>query len=346
MNNRMKIVEKGFNTMRALEKDVTYLKVSVSEIQDSSKNIKSKIDDVETFCVNLNDTADDLMSSKRRVDSEISSLKAKNQYLENEIHNLRQSNTQLKDLCLRIQSRSIENNLLFFGLDEALPANEDRENPEEVVRTFLKNYIEDNTVVNVECPVNVDNIKFEKVHRIGNPITARRNGRSRPMVVSFSSLHDRNRVRAAGVILNKSQKVFKIYEHFPREIEERRKILYPIAREHGDKGHKVSLVRDQLFVNHELYDIEKAKFISRQKSQTIVSDLRNRSPSRDARPSRRPPSLHERFRDRTRSPSLIRRPQSNSDRPPNQSARAIPNYARRPNTIFETPNRYTRKHGE
>jgi hypothetical protein len=335
--------------------------------------MKTQLNDVETFCVNFSDISDQMTLNNRRIFSEISDLKAKNTFLENEISDLRKSNSDLKAMCLRMQTRSMENNLLLFGLDEALPSDDQREIPEKVVRTFLKNYIQDNCVVNTECPVYTDSMKFEKVHRIGNPVTARRNGRPRPMVVTFASFTDREKVRLAGTILNKSQTEFKIYEHFPREVEEKRKILYPIARRHGEKGAKVSLIRDQLFVNDQLYDIETASFIERNRVQ--APDTRaTRSGGTGRYPPRwRPRSPRHESQERGRSPSVAKRPEGADRNPPRWRPRSpghdsqergrptsvvsqqrytqqavrrapinkgIPNYAKRVETNFETPNRF------
>jgi uncharacterized protein YsxB (DUF464 family) len=341
MNNRMKTIEKGFSKIINLQSEVTHLKTSVHGIRDTYKSISNKVDDMETFCATVSDITDDMSSHRRKIDSEISELKAKNQYLENEIHNLRQSNTQLKSMCLQVQSRSMANNLLFFGLDEAPPTDNQRENTESVLRTFLRNYIQDNEIVNAEFPVNTDSIKFEKVHRLGNPVTALRNGRRRPIVATFESFRVKEQVRLAGTVLNKSQTVFKIYEHYPREIEERRKVLYPIARKYGNTGAKVSLIRDQLYVNNELYDIDTARFIPARKADQNLDDQARRpiSPERNNIPRWRSNSLSREPIDVGR-PAQPRIPRFIQASRRLGNAKTLPNYAVPPAPNFETPNRF------
>jgi hypothetical protein len=68
------------------------------------------------------------------------------------------------------------------------------------------------------------------VKRIGDPLKAAEWHRPRPIVVSFESFCDREKVRKADILYNKSQKQIKIHEHFPREVEDRRKKMYYPAR--------------------------------------------------------------------------------------------------------------------
>ena len=46
---------------------------------------------------------------------------------------------------------------------------------------------------------------------------------------------------------------FSIREQFPREIEEKRKQLYPILKDARNKGQQARLVRDKLLINNRLY---------------------------------------------------------------------------------------------
>ena len=81
--------------------------------------------------------------------------------------------------------------------------------------------------------------------------------KSRPNVAKFEKYNDREYIRKAGIELNKKQNGFAIREHFPHEIEDRRKSLYPIAQNLAkDESNRVVLVRDKLYVNGEWFTIQ------------------------------------------------------------------------------------------
>lgn len=71
-------------------------------------------------------------------------------------------------------------------------------------------------------------------------------------------------MRKAGISLNVLKQGVKIYEHFPREVEERRKQLYPIVRRLSDQGEKVSLVRDRLYINNKQYNINNGEYTNKE----------------------------------------------------------------------------------
>ena len=73
-------------------------------------------------------------------------------------------------------------------------------------------------------------------------------------MAKFENYTDREYVRKAGIELNKRRCGFSIREHFPPEIEERRRSLYPVMRHYAkDDTNRVKLIRDKLYINGELY---------------------------------------------------------------------------------------------
>ena len=100
----------------------------------------------------------------------------------------------------------------------------------------------------------IDSIVFDRVHRLGGPKREPENN-SRPIVAKFERYIDRELIRKAGIDLNKRRNGYSIRERFPPEIEERRKPLYPVMRRYLENDqNKVSLVRDKLYINGQLYD--------------------------------------------------------------------------------------------
>ena len=76
-------------------------------------------------------------------------------------------------------------------------------------------------------------------------------------MAKFEKYNNREYIRKAGIELNKKQNGFAIREHFPHEIEDRRKLLYSIARNLvKDESNRVVLVSDKLYVNGERFTIQ------------------------------------------------------------------------------------------
>ena len=157
----------------------------------------------------------------------------------------------------------MQENLLFFGIPEPeqqrpnTVSNEENpirrpepENVEEQLRQFITSELR------LEPPESVSNIKFDRVHRLG-PIRTERNAKvnPRPIIAKFERFSDRELVRKAGMEINRNPaSKFKIREQFPKEIEDRRKMLYPAKyRLKNNPNNRVNLVRDKLYVNGRLY---------------------------------------------------------------------------------------------
>lgn len=105
----------------------------------------------------------------------------------------------------------------------------------------------------------INNIVFDRVHRIGRPSFDHTIGRNkpRPIVAKFEKYTDREFIRKEGIELNKLRKGFSVREQYPPEIEDRRRILYPAMRNYAkDERNRVALVRDKLYVNGELHTVE------------------------------------------------------------------------------------------
>eukprot|EP00105_Crassostrea_gigas_P014664 XP_011431412.1 PREDICTED: uncharacterized protein LOC105331074 [Crassostrea gigas] len=103
----------------------------------------------------------------------------------------------------------------------------DHENTEEVLRDFMARNLD------------IDHqVEFTSVHRFGK----KNKKRARPIVAKFIYQCDLDQVLKSAKKLK--EKPFQINQQFPEEIEQARKSLYPIMKEHRQKGDHVKLVRD------------------------------------------------------------------------------------------------------
>jgi hypothetical protein len=91
------------------------------------------------------------------------------------------------------------------------------------------------------------------------------------IIAQFDSFCEREQVRKAGALFNKSQTKIKIHEHFPKQIEDKRKRLYPALRKLSELKEKVVLVKDRMFVNNKPFDPDRGTYFDKHGTQRTLS---------------------------------------------------------------------------
>lgn len=89
---------------------------------------------------------------------------------------------------------------------------------------------------------------FDNVHRFGRFYR----GKDRLIVARF--LYHGDLVHVLKNAHKLQGKPYGIHEQFPKEIEDRRRLLYPIQKRCRKAGQKTKLVRDKLFIDGKLYE--------------------------------------------------------------------------------------------
>ncbi|ESO90548.1 hypothetical protein LOTGIDRAFT_164136 [Lottia gigantea] len=92
-------------------------------------------------------------------------------------------------------------------------------------------------------------------------------GKHRPIVARFIHHADLVTVKRKSYMLK--GKSYGINEQYPQVIEAKQRTLYPIMKEFREKGHKVRLIRDRLYINDILYS-ENEQF-----SDNLITDRPN-----------------------------------------------------------------------
>ena len=202
------------------------------------------------------------------VSKKVTELQASIEFAHGEIEDIKKENVELKkqvkDMCRKVdqltdekgrvtakiidlQARSMRDNLLFFGIHE----EEEKEDCEQLLKAALYHHLK----------INAQEIQFARVHRIGRKIR----GKTRPIVAKFERFKERqmvrdaffdhlNKVKKRNEESGKQEKVqIGIAEQFPAEVQQKRKSLIPKMKEAKNEGKKVKLVRDQLYINGQLF---------------------------------------------------------------------------------------------
>ena len=155
--------------------------------------------------------------------------------LTTELDKINKENKTLRETLLDVQCRSMRDNLIFTGIPEKT-----EEDPEKTVKNFMCEHlkISENTV---------NEISFHRVHRIGRKL----NAYPRPIVAKFERYKQKELVRSRGRELKDTK--FGLSDQFPKEIQERRKVLFQIRKEYRKKGIRAIVSVDRLYLDGKLY---------------------------------------------------------------------------------------------
>ena len=199
--------------------------------------------------------------------SDTTKLKESGNLLLGEISDIKNELEDLKERHIDLQSRSMRDNLVFTGIVEPqreVDMNTGRpiaEDTESILRDFL------------DARMDVRDIAFHRVHRMGKPIA----GKARPIVAKFVLFKDREKVRKLAKE-KLSGTAFGINEQYPREINERRKALYPTFKRAKQQGKRANFVLDKLFVDGVMIEAPPSEPGIRSTSQIETTEQRSSNP--------------------------------------------------------------------
>ena len=261
--SRLSSIENNVAKLATIEQDVSRVRYDINNLKEENKNVTSKITELETSTQSISQMFDDCVKVKTQTENDVDFLKRENITLQGKLDESNKRHEKLSAEMLDLKARSMQENLLFFGLAEH--QENGSENVEGKLREFLKNEL------TLESEYEIDSIVFDRVHRLGGrKMNWRR--QPRPVVAKFEKYTDREKIRKLGVELNKKQIGYSVREQFPVEMEEKRKKLYPVMRQYQKTpNNKVVLIRDKLYINDTLYDENFQEQASRRDVEISIS---------------------------------------------------------------------------
>lgn len=148
---------------------------------------------------------------------------------------MKKQRNSLRDEIVYLQSQSMRNNLLFCNIEEATSETPD------ITENKLREFI----VQKMKLAQNiVDDMKFERVHRIG---TNTDRNRCRNIVAKFSLFKERELVRKQWKPLQGSD--YYVREQFPKEVNDKRRQLLPRMKDAKRAGKRAWLSYDTLYID-------------------------------------------------------------------------------------------------
>jgi len=194
-------------------------------IEQRLSRVDEDIRELKKSCEYAHESTEELEGQVKQHDKMIKDMK---EWMEK----LKEDNKKLSDTAVDLRARSMRNNLVIYNLDE----NDKEEDVNELVRDVIE-----------KLGIESDEIEIDRAHRMGK----KRGGKPRPVVARFLRYQDRERIRKAAYNLKGSK--IGISEQFPKEIADRRKLLYPVFKKAKAEGNTAKLVRDQLYINGQRY---------------------------------------------------------------------------------------------
>lgn len=215
---------------------LTSLESMVEGVLQRFNNLESSVNGIKGEVAALSAKTDDFEKAVGTMDKSLTFLNSEIEHLKSRV---KENEAAMKSLNSRILYQDVysrRENLRFFNIPESTDTRE--ENAKELIYRFMERELE------VE---NARDIEFQRVHRIG----AKKPESPRPIIARFLRFPDREKVFKRALEL-KDQIDVKLYADYPREIQERRRKLWPRlkrAREEGKRAFFDKKEPDKLIID-------------------------------------------------------------------------------------------------
>ncbi|KAJ8314098.1 hypothetical protein KUTeg_008659 [Tegillarca granosa] len=220
-----------------IEKKMCSFKNSIGNVIKDVGELKNRVVEVESELSFMNDQLESSLTRTKTLNSNIDIMKDAVRDLLQENSLIRKEIAEVKESNVELQARSMRDNLVFSGIPE-----QDSENTETVLMEIIAQKLE-----------ITEKMEFHRVHRMGRKF----NSKNRPIVAKFVNFKDRENVRKAGFtkLKGENNRSFGINEQFPREINERRKKLYPYYKSARRQNKRAVLSYDKLYIDGKRFQL-------------------------------------------------------------------------------------------
>ncbi|VDI28479.1 Hypothetical predicted protein [Mytilus galloprovincialis] len=232
---------KKLSSIDELTKKIGNFEISVKSLTKTVEKGSKRIDEVEKSMEFMNQNFESSKSDSEYLKTTITEIKSEHGEMINGFDCLRADMDELHERHVDLQIRSMRENLVFSGIPE-LSENEPSEQTEDIIKDFMKSS-------NMKMDIVMD---FQRAHhdlekKTQIKIDDRDTYMTRPIVCRFKNFKDRELVRSFARNLKDTK--FGVNEQFPKEVNDRRKLLWPYYKEAKKQGQKTHFKRDKLFIN-------------------------------------------------------------------------------------------------
>ena len=144
----------------------------------------------------------------------------------------------MKEKMVDLESRSMRENLMFYGIAE--------QGKDEDCEQLVKNVCKESLKI-----ATADSLLFDRAHRVGT----KSGSKVRPIVVKFHYYHERELVRKRSFDYGEALKGqnLGIGAQLPKQLRDGRRPFYPAMRKAQNEGKNVKFVGAKLFIEGEEY---------------------------------------------------------------------------------------------
>lgn len=223
--------------LETINTTLTSLHEKFKNLETKVTTIEQRVDEVEKACTFISEKHDENTDELKQARTQVKNLEKSCKALEENIKSLKNDNTELKSTVTDLQSRSMRENLLFYGIPEI-----QTEDCELLVKQFCHD----------KLGVDASTMAFDRVHRVGG----RDVKKPRPIVAKFHYYKERETIRQKGIECNTQLKAENLGVGIqrPKSVRDARKKLYHIMKREQDRGNNARFVGDKLYVNGQLYN--------------------------------------------------------------------------------------------
>jgi hypothetical protein len=241
---KMDKVESKLNKLDKIDTLVTSLNSKVTKLEVTTKSSDGRIDQVEKSTQLMSDEFDkqkkqltDFRSEIDKISKQLKSSKTSvdsvDKKVSDSIQVMKKENDKLKEELTDVKLKSMQNNLIFYNIDE----NEEENCPELII-----NFCDERLKIGNAAT----KISITDAFRLG-----KKSDKTRPILVKFASFENRDFVKKNAKNLKGSS--YGISEQLPAEIMKIRKVKLPILKELRDRDVKAYFVKDKIFVGGKEY---------------------------------------------------------------------------------------------
>ena len=233
----MKTIKTKLQSIDEIKQTVNSINKKVSDLESKMKTMDTRISETEKSCQFSASESESNKKDIKTAKDDIKHLKKSCDSFNKTSKELSEKGVEIDKKLCDLESRSMRENLMFYGIQEGGEKEDCGMKVKELLRDIL--HME-----------NVENILFDRAHRVGQ-----RSTKPRPIVVKFHYYGEREKVRQTSYNCTDELKAANlgIGIQIPKDIREARKPLYPIMKKAKDEGKSVRFNGKTLLINGKEY---------------------------------------------------------------------------------------------
>jgi len=220
-----------------IDKSVNEIKIKMTEMETKVKSLEIKVNECEASCTFISSETEERRNDMIAAKHDIDKLQKHCTHMNETIRRHEDEKDKLNDKIIDLESRSMRENLMFYGIQE-----EQHENCETLVKDMIRDKLQ----------IDPTDIILDRVHRVGNE----RATKPRPIVAKFHRYSDRENIRKTAYADDLKKKLKEDNQgvgiQWPQQTREARKAFYAFTKSEENKGNRVRITGTKLYVNNVL----------------------------------------------------------------------------------------------